>query len=49
MKKIYTTPEMQITQFSSDTITNVNVLSGVQTSFKNNSTKNIKGGNLIDF
>ena len=49
MKKTYKAPEMQMTQFSSETITNVNLLSGVQTSFKLNSTKNIKGGNLIDF
>lgn len=49
MKKIYKTPEIQITRFSSETITNVNLLSGVQASFKSNSAKNINGGNLIDF
>ena len=49
MKKIYETPEIQITEFSSASITNAIMLSGVQTSFKPNSAKNIKSGNEIIF
>ncbi len=49
MKKIYNSPELKITGFASSTATNVTLLSGVQPSYKTNSAKKIKGGNLIDF
>ncbi|MBR6401135.1 MAG: hypothetical protein IKS17_07955 [Firmicutes bacterium] len=49
MKKTYSEPVIEITEFRSDTETNITLVSGVQGTFKTNSVKKIGGGNLIDF
>ncbi len=49
MKKPYSSPEINVTVFRSDSVTNVNTLSGTQTALNKSSAKEIKSANLLDF
>lgn len=49
MKKIYKSPDIRIVKYVSQTATNVTLLSGIQGTYKKNSAKDLKGGNVIDF
>lgn len=48
MKRIYEKPEMQVTEFESDSITNVTALSSVQNSYFRKSATEIESINSID-